>query len=106
MTTVLAPTRDEAAEYYFTYIDQVEAAEDIGALIERQLGETISFLRSIPEDRTLHRYAPGKWTIREVVAHLSDCERLFVFRAFWFARGFDSPLPSFDQDQANATSGA
>jgi hypothetical protein len=106
MTTAAVPTRDEAAQYYFTYIDKVESGEEIVAILERQLDETLSFLRAIPDGQTLTRYAPGKWTIREVVAHLSDCERLFVFRAFWFARGFDSPLPSFDQDQANAAAGA
>jgi hypothetical protein len=48
----------------------------------------------------VHRYARDKWSIREVVSHLSDTERLFTFRAMWFARGFDSELPSFDQDVA------
>jgi hypothetical protein len=60
----------------------------------------------VTEQQSLTRYAPDKWSIREVVAHLSDTERLFVFRAMWFARGFDSPLPSFDQDVAIATCGA
>jgi hypothetical protein len=106
MIAIPTPARDEAAAYYFTYIDQVESGEDIVAILERQMGETLAFLRSIPDGRTLHRYEPGKWTIREVVGHLSDCERLFVFRAFWFGRGFDSPLPSFDQNVANATAGA
>jgi len=46
----------------------------------------------------LHRYAPDKWTIREVWNHVSDTERAFAFRALWFARGFDSPLPSYDQE--------
>jgi DinB family protein len=54
----------------------------------------------ISADQSLYRYAPGKWSIRDVVGHLSDTERLFVFRAFWFARGFESPLPSFDQNVA------
>lgn len=106
MTALTVPSRDEATEYFFTYIDQVNPGVDIVAFLEQQLDETLSFLRAIPESRTLHRYAPDKWTIREVVGHLSDCERLFTYRAFWFARGFDSPLPSFDQDQAVATAGS
>jgi hypothetical protein len=60
----------------------------------------LTLLESISDDESLHRYAPDKWTIRQVVNHLNDAERLFVFRAFWFARGFDSPLPSFEPDVA------
>ena len=54
----------------------------------------------------MHRYAPDKWSIRDVVGHLNDTERLFVMRAFWFARGFDTPLPSFDQHIAVLSAGA
>lgn len=105
MATMAAPDRSEAAEYYFIYIDQVRG-DDICAVLEQQLTDMIALLRSIPPDQTLTRYAPGKWTMREVLGHLNDCERLFTFRAFWFARGFDSPLPSFDQHQAVATAGS
>jgi hypothetical protein len=94
-----APARDEAAEYYFRYIDRVPAG-DIRRILEDQGTATVAFLESIPDDRSLHRYSADKWTIRSVVGHLNDCERLFVFRAFWFARGFDTPLPSFDQNVA------
>jgi hypothetical protein len=97
--------RTEAAEYYFTYINQVPAG-DISEILQRQEPETVQLLGSIPEERSLHRYEPGKWTIREVVSHVNDTERMFVFRALWFARGFDSPLPSFDQDVAIRTAGA
>jgi len=97
MTMITAPNRTEAAEYYFTYIDQVGAG-DILEILEAQGGEKRALLNGISEDDSLHRYAPEKWSIREVVAHLNDTERLFVFRAFWFARGFDSPLASFDQN--------
>jgi DinB family protein len=99
MTTTLAD-RTEAAEYYFTYIDKVPRDKDVRRVLEDQLGETVQLLSGISEDKSHYRYAPEKWSIREVVGHLSDCERLFVFRAMWFARGFDSPLPSFDQNVA------
>jgi uncharacterized damage-inducible protein DinB len=95
------PERTEAAPYYFTYIDRVTSGDIVGQ-IETQLDETLAFLRGISEEKSLHRYAPDKWSIREVLNHISDCERLFVFRALWFARGFDSPLPSFDQNIAVA----
>lgn len=102
---ITVPDRTEAAEYYFRYIDQVPRG-DIRGILTSQLAETVDVLQGIPDERSLHRYAPGKWSIREVVNHLNDCERLFVFRAFWFARGFDSPLPSFDQDVAASAAGA
>jgi hypothetical protein len=102
---ISTPDRTEAAEYYFTYIEQV-AAGDICGILESQSTETVALLGGISEERSLHRYAPEKWTIRQVVSHLNDAERLFVFRAFWFARGFDSPLPSFDQDVAVAAAAA
>jgi hypothetical protein len=99
LSTAVRPARDEAAEYYFKYIDLVPDA-DICATLDAQRTETLAFLRGIPEERSGHRYAPGKWSVSDVVAHLNDCERMFTFRAFWFARGFDSPLPSFDQEIA------
>ena len=90
------PARDEAADYYFKYIELVQT-DDVCAALEQQLATTVTFLRGIPADRAHHRYAPDKWSINGVLAHVNDCERLFAFRAFWFARGFDSGLPSFDQ---------
>ena len=106
MTTMTRPDRTEAGEYYFTYIDRVPDGVDIRRVLEDQLPETLELLRGIPDEKSLHRYAPGKWSIRDVVNHLSDTERLFTFRAMWFARGFDSPLPSFDQDIAWAAAKA
>jgi hypothetical protein len=105
MTTISAPDRSEAAPYYFTYIDQVPSG-DIRALLEAQSGDTLARLRPISEEMSLVRYAPDKWSIREVLGHINDTERLFVSRAFWFARGFDTPLPSFDQNVAVSAAGA
>ena len=99
------PQPDEAAEYYFKYINRVPEGE-IVSILEAQRDETLELLRGINSERSRHRYAPGKWSIREVLAHVNDTERLFAFRALWFARGFDSPLPSFDQDVAMAASAA
>jgi hypothetical protein len=99
------PDRSEAAEYYFTYIDQVPTGDICGTL-EAQSAETLALLQGISEEESLRRYAPDKWSIREVLSHLNDTERLFVYRALWFARGFDSPLPSFDQNIAISAAGA
>ena len=93
------PDRTEAAEYYFTYINHVPTG-NICVTLEKQLPETVALFQTITEERSLHRYDAGKWSMREVLSHINDCERLFVFRAFWFARGFESPLPSFDQNEA------
>src|SRR5688500_15764582 len=103
MTTI--PDRTEAAAYYFTYIDKVPAG-DICQILVEQAEETLTFLRSISENASRHRYAPDKWSIRQVLGHLNDTERLFVSRAFWFARGFETPLPSFDQHVAVAAAAA
>ena len=89
----------EAAPYYFRYIDRVPGGDILGVL-ETQLEETRAFLAGISEERSLHRYAPEKWNIRQVLNHVNDTERVFLFRALWFARGFDTPLPSFDQEVA------
>jgi hypothetical protein len=90
------PKRNEAADYYYKYIDRITSA-DIVSILETQLEESLGFLASISEENSLHRYAPDKWSIRQVLNHVSDTERVFQFRAFWFGRGFDSPLPSFEE---------
>ncbi|MFN2602212.1 MAG: DinB family protein [Gemmatimonadaceae bacterium] len=91
------PDHSEAADYYFTYIDQVPKG-DIREILRTQLPEIVEQLKGISEEKSLYRYEPGKWSIREVVSHVNDGERVFAARAFWFARGFDSPLPGFDQE--------
>ena len=105
------PQTTEAADYYFRYIDLI-TSDDIVPVFEKQMGEMLEFLGGISEEQSLHSYAPGKWTIREVVNHVNDGERVFTGRAHWFARGFTDALPSFEQDiavqtaQANNTSWA
>lgn len=99
------PEKAEAAAYYFTYIDQT-AGDDPVQLLEGQLEESHSLLASISEEKSRYRYAQGKWSISEVLNHVTDTERAFSFRALWFARGFDSPLPGFDQNIASAGANA
>jgi uncharacterized damage-inducible protein DinB len=95
------PQETEAAPYYFTYINQVHG-DDIADVLRSQLDECLTFFSRITEEKSRHRYAADKWSIRQVLNHLTDTERLFTFRALWFARGFDTPLPSFDQNVAVA----
>src|SRR5229473_1064164 len=93
------PQEVEAAPYYFTYINQV-MGDDVVGIIESQLEESLAFFSGISEEKSLYRYAPEKWSIRQALNHVTDTERAFAFRALWFARGFDTPLPSYDQNIA------
>src|SRR6185295_14940617 len=97
MRNMTLPTTNEAAEYYWGYINLIQD-DDIVSALKRQLEEMKSFLDGISEEQSLSRYAPDKWSIREVLNHVNDGERVFLHRAFWFARGFTDALPSFDQD--------
>jgi hypothetical protein len=95
------PERTEAAPYYFKYIDQVPGG-DVARILASQLDEALALFSGISEVKSLHRYAPDKWSLRQLLNHISDTERVFVFRAFWFARGLAGPLPDFDQGIAAA----
>ena len=93
------PKNSEAAPYYFTYINQVQGDNPV-RVIEAQLDEALPILRGITEEKSLYRYAPDKWSIRQSLNHVTDTERVFAVRALWFARGLGSPLPSYDQNIA------
>ena len=101
------PAPDESAAYYHRYIDRLSGAgPDIVGILRSQREETLAFLNGFSDEGSLYRYAPDMWRARELLSHFNDCERLFVFRAMWFARGFESPLPSFDQVVAAASARA
>jgi len=99
------PQPNEAAPYYSRYIDLIPGDDILGELTS-QLQDTNAFLGAISDELSLHSYSPGKWTIRQVVNHVNDGERVFLGRALWFARGFQDALPSFDQDICVAAAGA
>ena len=99
------PQRTEAAPHHFTYIDLI-SGDDILQTMNLQLDDTAALLGGVSEEKSLHRYAPDKWSIRQVISHVNDTERVFAFRAMWFARGFSDPLPSFDQNIASNAAGA
>jgi uncharacterized damage-inducible protein DinB len=99
------PQTNEAATYYFPYINLAQT-DDIVSFLKDQQAEMTSFLEGITEEQSLHRYEPGKWSIRELWNHVTDGERIFLSRALWFARGFQDPLPSFDQEIAVAGANA
>jgi uncharacterized damage-inducible protein DinB len=96
-----APARPEANEYapyYEKYVSLVPDTDLLGTL-ERQGAETLALLRALPEERGGHRYEPGKWSVRQVVGHINDGERIFAYRALAIARGERAPLPGMDQEE-------
>jgi hypothetical protein len=99
------PEPNEAAFDFHGYINRI-TSDDVVSVLEEQLQETISFLNGISEEQSLHRYEAGKWSMRQLLNHLNDSERIFLFRALWFARGFPNDLPGFDQDIGVAGAGA
>ena len=91
------PEPNEYYEYFDRYISLVPEA-DILAAMAAQTETTLQFLRAIPETSGDHRYAPGKWSIKEMVGHLIDAERVFAMRALYFARKDPAVMPGFEQD--------
>jgi hypothetical protein len=91
------PGADEYVAYYGKYISRVPDG-DVCDLLARQVDDTLALIRSIPEARGTHRYAAGKWSIKEVIGHVNDSERIFAYRALRIARGDATPLPGFEQD--------
>ncbi len=92
------PETGEFNPYYGMYIDLVPDG-DIVANLEQQFSETMTTLRAIPEDHAGFRYADGKWSIKQLLGHLTDAERIFVFRALCIARGDTQSLPGFEEDE-------
>jgi len=93
-------TPPEAAEYlpyYGRYVSLVEGP-DLTQTLAGQLAESLALYRGIDGEKSLYRYAPGKWSIKEVLGHVIDAERIFTYRALRFARHDQTPLPGFDQD--------
>ncbi len=95
--TTTRPISSEYPPYAEGYISRVPDG-DIVAMLGKQLDDTLALIRSIPESRGDFRYAEGKWSIKEVIGHVVDSERVFAYRALRFARGDETPLAGFEQD--------
>jgi hypothetical protein len=91
------PDETEHAAYYGRYIEMVPDGDILGTL-GGQIGVTLTELRKISDQNSLHRYTSGKWSVREVVGHMIDTERIFAYRALRFARNDRTNLPGFEQD--------
>ena len=83
--TIARPASTEYPPYFATYIDKVGSG-DVLAILAKQIRETVSELSGLSEKDSLHRYAPGKWSIKEILVHIIDDERIFSYRALRFAR--------------------
>jgi len=95
-TPINRPAADEHIDYYGKYIALVPGDDAVDALIT-QIDETSGLLGRLDEARAAHRYAPGKWSVKQVVGHLADAERVFAYRALRFARADQTPLPGFEE---------
>jgi DinB family protein len=94
-TTV--PDASEFAPYYGRYISLVENGDVIRTL-EKQIGDTVSLLSGVSEHQGDHRYAPDKWSVKQILGHLTDAERVFAYRALRIARADKTPIEGFEQD--------
>jgi len=94
--TIARPAADEHAAYFGRYVERVPDG-DLVALLREQIVETAALLRR-SRDRADFAYAPGKWTLKQVVGHLADVERVMAYRALWIARNDMTPLPGFDEN--------
>ena len=103
--TIPRPAADEYSPYHSVYVNAVPEGNVLD-LLERQARETIALLGSIGEEKSKHRYAEGKWSIRGVVGHVTDAERVFTYRALTFARGDRNALPGFEENEWADTSNA
>ena len=96
--TIGRPAADEHHEYYARYISRVPDG-DLLDLLRQQLMETVTALRRVPESRGDFAYGPDKWSIKKVIGHISDVERVMFYRALTFSRNDKTDLPGFDENQ-------
>lgn len=100
------PSEGALPPYYHGYLSHVERETDILAALDGHAEEMVRLLRGLTREQEIHRYAEGKWSVREVLGHLIDTERVFQVRALWFARGDGQPLPGYDENVWGANTNA
>lgn len=94
----MQPDPNDYNSWYTGYVSLVPE-EDVLSAIETQSSETQKLLASLDEEKAAHRYAEGKWSIRQVIGHVTDAERVFGYRALCISRGDENPLPGFDEKE-------
>lgn len=90
--------KNEYAPFYQPYIDALDENINLIEELEISLHKTIQFIQDIPMDKFDYRYAEGKWTIKEIIQHIIDAERVFTYRALRFSRNDKTALPGFDEN--------
>ena len=106
MPALLRPATDQYNAYYETYIRLVPEGADPLAQLQRQLQELRRLVGQLTDQQARFAYAPGKWSIKEVLGHIIDTERIFAYRALRIARGDQQPLAGFEQNDYVPASGA
>src|SRR5215204_4661083 len=91
------PEKTEYAEYYDRYISLIDS-DEIVPVLENQLEELAEVFKEITEEKSHYAYAADKWTIKEVIGHLADGERIFAYRALRISRADKTPIEGFEQD--------
>lgn len=99
MKKISPALENEYAVYYHTYIKQLDPSAHVLKSLKEKVKEIESTLLSLSEAQLCHTYAPGKWTIKDIMMHLVDSERVFLYRAMRFARNDKTPLPFFDENE-------
>jgi len=99
------PETTEFAPYYNNYISLVDG-DNVLPIMEKQPGELRAMFASVSEDKGTFAYADGKWTVKELLSHLIDGERIFAYRVLRISRGDETPIEGFEQDDYIATSNA
>lgn len=93
----MRPTEQEYAPFYGGYVDKVKENDPLPAL-ESALEEARQFFNKLPAEKADHRYAEGKWSVKEVIQHMIDTERVMAYRALRFARHDKTELPGYDEN--------
>jgi uncharacterized damage-inducible protein DinB len=93
----MRPDLSRVGSFYHNYINQV-TEDELAEAFDKESASLVRFLDAIPADKYDYRYADGKWTIKEVLQHIIDAERIFAYRALRFARKDATPLPGFDEN--------
>ena len=98
MRKIEKPKAGEYPPYAEMYMKWVPGDGDLLQHLEENFETTKKFILSLPAEKLLYRYAPGKWTIKEILVHIIDDERIYAYRAMCFARNEKKELPGFEQD--------